>query len=177
MGVNLTKTIRTDKQVPLWQHRCRQRPEVAPDESTELLDGVSADVDAVFETRVGGLEGGLDALSGLVVAPAVVGTAQAALLGDPKDHVDEAVSALAADQSECARAVAIEHEVLAEDAHRLHRVLVELRTRRDRMPVAAHHLAAGSSLADPRETIVLFGGDHDLPPCRDLIVRAGAQHP
>ena len=65
----------------------------------------------------------------LVEEPAVVGAAQPALVRNPVLQVDAPVQAAIADQAERAAAVAIEDEVLAEEAHLADRILQELRER------------------------------------------------
>ena len=63
----------------------------------------------------------------------------------------------ALDESESTGLVAVEDEVLAEDANRLRRALVEFTRGRNRVPVAAHQTAHGRTGADLRELFVLLG--------------------
>ena len=72
------------------------------------------------------------------------------LLRDAVGKVDAAVRAEAFDEAQRAGLVAVEHEVLAEEAHRLGGALVEFGRGGEGVPVAAHEIAHRRSLADLR---------------------------
>src|SRR3954464_14798969 len=101
-----------------------------------------------------------DALAGLVVEPAVIGAAQPLILGNAAFEIDAAMGAALADQAETALAVAIKRQRLAEDAHRLDGVRLQLPAGRDRMPVAAHQRPHPAFRSDAGQELVLLGGQH-----------------
>ena len=89
-----------------------------------------------------------EALALMAELPAVIGAADAVVGRDAEGERGAAVRALLGDQAHAALLVAVQHQVLAEQADALVPLqAVELGDRRDRMPVAAHHVAAGGTLA------------------------------
>ena len=111
------------------------------------------------------LVGLLDAAALLVHQPAVIAAADAARLDPAMDEVGAAVRAMPIDQAEAAGQILVEDEVLAEQAHRLDRRLVELARAGHRKPVAAQQLAHGRARPDAGEHLVPGGGEHLAPPC------------
>jgi hypothetical protein len=87
--------------------------------------------------------------------------AQAAILEPAVGEVGAAVRAVAVEQPVAAALVAEQHEVLAEDAHRLDRALVrQFVDQCHGMPVMPHQGAAPGAGADPRDQFVLLGAHH-----------------
>ena len=80
----------------------------------------------------------------------MIAAAQAVIFGDAGGKARHAMRAALTDEAQIAAAVAVEHEILAEDPHRRHRVLGQLRFRIDRVPVTAQQLAARSAGPDAR---------------------------
>jgi hypothetical protein len=88
-----------------------------------------------------------------------------------------------AEQPEAPAAIAIEHEILAEQAHAEDRLGVELAGTGDGMPVTPEKLAHGRASTDASEPLVFFGGQHrSLPeagwrrgPPATVIVRITSQ--
>ena len=97
-----------------------------------------------------------------VEQPAVEGAAQSAVLQPPVGEIGAAVRAGALDQAVAALAVAEQHQVLAQQLHRLDRAVGagEFVDQRHRLPVAAHQAAAGGARADAGDEIVLFLAEH-----------------
>ena len=90
------------EQVPRWQHRRRQRTQIAEEHAAHLLDWVCLQLDLVLEAVVrylGFLVGLLYALPGLVVQPTVVGAPEAVLLGDAVDQRHAPVPAVRLDEA------------------------------------------------------------------------------
>ena len=88
-----------------------------------------------------------------VEQPAVEEAAQAAVLEPAVGEVGAAVRAVAVEQAVPAALVAEQHEVLAQQAHRLDRALGrQLVDQRHRLPVVAHQRAALGARPD--------AGDH-----------------
>ncbi len=92
--------------------------------------------------------------------PAVIGAADAVVGRDAVGERGAAVRALLGDQADAALLVAEQHQVLAEQADALVPLAVKLGDRRDRVPVAAHHVAARRAGSDAGEQFVLLGGQH-----------------
>jgi hypothetical protein len=87
----------------------------------------------------------------------MVAAADPAGLDPAIGHVGAAVRAMAVDQSEPAARILVEHEILAHQADRLDRNLVELTGAADRHPVAAQQVAHRRARPDAREQLVLGG--------------------
>ena len=114
------------EEVPARQQRRRLRPEVGKDQAAQLLDSVRGQPDRVLEPhsgealRVANLfERLLDATARRVVHPAVVGAADALLLGDAIGQANAPVRARALQQPEAALEVSEQDEVLPEKPHLL----------------------------------------------------------
>ncbi len=97
------------------------------------------------------LERLVEATAFRVEQPAVIAAAQAALVGDAEMQARAAMRAALLHEAELAAAVAEQREILAENAHLAHRVLPQQRLGIDRMPIAAHELAARRAGAYARE--------------------------
>jgi hypothetical protein len=93
----------------------------------------------------------------------VIVAADAGLLDEAIGKVGAAVRAVAVDQAVVAAEVLVEHEVLAEEPHRLDRIGVELARTADRMPVAAQVIAHRGAGADLGDDAVFFCTQHALP--------------
>jgi len=100
--------------VPAWKQGHRLRTKVGPDEAAKLLDGVGRNADTVLEGTIRGLGRLLVALSGVVVAPAVVWATQPLFFGDAIRQGGAAVRAALCDQAELAGVAAVERQVFAE---------------------------------------------------------------
>src|SRR5262249_53236883 len=92
-GADLAEAILHHEQVPARQQRPRLRPEPGPDEAAELLDRIGGELDALREIMLAELGGLGDALTALVVEPAVIGAAQPLLLGNAAFEIDAAMGA------------------------------------------------------------------------------------
>jgi hypothetical protein len=90
----------------------------------------------------------------------VIRTAQPARIGDAQLHIDAAMQTPVADQTERFAAVAIEQQVLAQDADFAHRVLEQLGEGRHRNPITAQQFAARRPRADARQPFVHRGCEH-----------------
>src|SRR5205823_6135178 len=124
---------------------------IGPEEAAKLFHWMRPDADAVLVGAVGvdkALVRLLDALTGRVIQPAVVGAADAALIGDAEEQAGPTVCAMGLDQSVAALAVSVEDEVFAEEADRHSGGRWELAAGGDGVPVAAHQVAAGAAGAD-----------------------------
>ena len=120
------------EEVPAREHGRRRRPHVREDDARLLLDGVRLDADLVLELGAFRLGRLVDALPGLIEDPAVVGAADAVLFRYAVGEVGLAVGARRLDEAERALRVAVENEVLAEDAYFLRGVVdVQLGARGD----------------------------------------------
>ena len=141
----------------------RLRAEVSPDQPAQLLDRVRLDDRPLFEGAVRRLHvlGRLfQAAAGVVVQPAVIGTAQADLLRDAEHHLDSTMQAAVADQTQIAAAVAVKNQVLTQQPHLLRRLLVQLGGRGDGHPVAAQQLAHRRAGANLGQSGVFSFGQH-----------------
>ena len=160
---HVAEQIVADEQVPSREQRHGRRAHVGPDESAKLLDRVARNLHLLLETSVrmdGLLEGLLDALAGLVHHPAVIHAAQAVLLRYAVREIDAAMRAGALNETERPGLVLVEHQVLAEQAHRLGGLVLHLLVRCHDMPVAAHQLSAGCARPHTRESFVLLLRKH-----------------
>ncbi|HEX3866393.1 MAG TPA: ABC transporter substrate-binding protein, partial [Gemmatimonadaceae bacterium] len=157
---DLAKAAGLHEEIPLRQKRRRQRPEIRPDEAAHRLHRIAGNPHAIFERAVRRLERLLHAAACAVEEPAVVAAANAVRFRNAGGEARHAVRTTLPDETEIAAAVAVEHEVFAEDAHVGDRVLGQQRFGIDGVPVAAHEFAAGRSGADARERFVLGLGQH-----------------
>ncbi len=154
---DLHEAVRPGERLPVGRERRRLRAEIRPQQPGQRRDRVRLDANAFLVARAG--FGGvlvrlLDAAAGVVVAPAVITAAQPAFLDDAAGEVRAAVRAVPVDEAVGAGAIPVEREILAEQAHRLHRVVLELSDRGDRMPVTAQQLAHRRAGADLRQGAV-----------------------
>ena len=117
---------------------------------------IAALANPLAKLRAEWLGRGLEAAAVDRELPAVERTAQAFGLVPAEGEVGAAMRAMAVDQAEAAAAVPEEHEVFAEQAHRLDRTRrqarigagIELVEQRRRLPVAAQQGAARRARAD-----------------------------
>ena len=98
--------------------RRRARPEVGEERARLLEYRVGRLLDLIFERAVLRLGRLFETLSGDVVEPAVIETAQAAAFEPAEREVGTAMSAVAIEQSDAAVLVAEEHEFFAEHVDR-----------------------------------------------------------
>ena len=134
------------------------RAEVGEDEAAECLHGVRLQLDPAGERGVRRLSGHFQTLAGLVIQPAVVRAAEPVLLGDAKEQVHPAMGARGVDEPQLATRVTVEDEILAQEANRFGRVLLQLCQPGDGLPVAAHQLAHRGSGTNLGQSIVLLFG-------------------
>ena len=153
-----------DEDVPAGEDGRGLGAEVGEDEPAELLNGVRLQLDARGEGAGLVLGGHFEALAVDVVEPAVVGAAQAGLLGDAEAEVDAAVGAAPVDEAVAPALVAEEGEVLAEDADGLGVGVAQLLVGGDGEPVASEELAARRAGPYPREAFVHLSAQHGSPP-------------
>ena len=149
------------------RQRRRLRAHVREDETAVRLHRVARDLHLLLEAAVrvdGLLKRLLDALAGLVHHPAVVHAAQAVLLRYAIGEIDATVRAGALDEPQCAGLVLIEHQVLAEDAHRLGRLVVHLRGGGDGVPVPPEQFAHRRTRHHTGKRFILLGSQHG-PSC------------
>ena len=107
------------------------------------------------------LAGLFDALARAVEVPAVKGATQAVVFEPAKAHVGAAMRAGALDQAQLALAVAKQHEIFAQQAHRHHRTVPGKFVRqRGGLPVAAQDLARRGAGGDAGNKVILFLADH-----------------
>jgi hypothetical protein len=99
------------------------------------------------------LAGRLEDASVDVEEPAVIAAADAALGDDAVLERRAAMGAVLVQEADVPREVAEDHQILAQDPD-CQRQIGQLRCHRDRMPEAAHVLAAGCAAADPRQLFV-----------------------
>src|SRR5581483_942048 len=152
---NLPYGVVPDEGVVARQQRSRLGAEVGEDESTQLLHRIAGHFDPVLEGAFRWLGGLLQTGALAVEQPAVVGAAQPFGLGNAVDHRYPAVRTALLDEAQLAGAVAIEHEILAEQPDLLGRLAAgELCHSRDRLPVTPQQLAAGSSGTYPGQLLV-----------------------
>ena len=140
---------------------------VGEDGAAQLLCLVRLDAHLLLELGALRLRRLVDALAGLVEYPAVVGAADAVLLGDAVGEVGLAVRARGFDEADSAAGIAVEDEVLAQQAHFLRGVVgVELDAGGDGVPVAPHKLAHRRSGAYASKSFVLLRGKHEVASSR-----------
>src|SRR5205823_787536 len=101
--------------------------------------------------------GSLEAVPGSVIQPAVIGARDAALLDSAVEQRSASVGAVVLDEPDVPTLVLEEHQVLAQHADKLRRILVrQLLGDGDRMPVAPQQLTRRRAGADLRQHLVLF---------------------
>ncbi len=89
-----------------------------------------------------------DTVAFFIVGPAVVVAAEAALLNHTVAEVRAAVRAVAVYHTVGARFVSVEHQVFTHKAHLFGRVLLQLLSSSNGLPVASHEVAHGCARAD-----------------------------
>jgi hypothetical protein len=130
--------------------------EIGEDQPADLVRRIGALADLVLERALRRLAGRLEHASVDVEQPAVVAAADTVLRDDAVFERGAPVCTMLVQQADPARQVAEDHQVLAE--HPDHqRQVGQLRRHRDRMPEAAHVLAAGRPATDPRQRVVRGG--------------------
>ena len=143
------------------ERRGLARAHVGPDDAAAFNAGISRLPNLAIERAAGRFGGLLQAGAGGVVQPAVERAAQAAVLAAAETQVGAAMRAVPVQQPVAAGRIAEQHEVLAQQAHPLHRARrVKLLDQCGRLPVTAHQRAArraGTGLGDQP---VLLGGEH-----------------
>ena len=154
---DLANGVGPDEEVPAWQGGGRQRAHIGEDEPAQLLDRISLHLAG---EAGGGLHGPLRAGAGLVVEPAMIWAAQPAIVGNAILQVHQPMQAAVADEPQCATAVLVEHQILAEDAHLAHGIFQQLRKRGYGNPVAPHQVAAGRAWPNAGEALIHLRRDH-----------------
>ncbi len=157
---------RRDKTVERREGRRRLSLRAEPGEQrTRLLhQRIAALADALAQRAAHRLGRGFGALASDIELPAMKGAAQAVALVAAIGEVGATVRAVAVQQPEPPLGILEQHEVLAQQPHRLdradrHRRLqrrVELVQHGHRLPVAPQQLATGGAGADLGQALVLF---------------------
>src|SRR6202049_2387698 len=119
---DLAETVRAREEFPIRHQRPRLRPEIRPDEAAQFGDRVGLDVDSIPEPPLGIrdiLIGLREAASRLVIEPAVIIAAQPARLDIAIAEIGAAVPAMPVDEAPASAEILVEHEVFAQQPHRL----------------------------------------------------------
>jgi hypothetical protein len=156
---DLANAVGPDEEIPARQCGRGQRAHVREYEAAEFLRGIAGQL-LLNRPRRMRLERAFGAGPGLVEEPAVIRTAQAAVVGDAELKIDAPMQAAVADQAEGAAAIAIEDEILTQHAQLADWVLQQLCERRDRNPIAPHQIAARRAGADARQPVVHRRSQH-----------------
>src|SRR3972149_10968683 len=122
----LAKAVSEGEWPPHRKFGRRARSHIGPQQAGELAHRISGGGAALAALRIGigdVLLGLLQALSALVALPAVIEATDALLLDRAAGQIGAAVRAMARDEPEAAAAGLGERQGLAEEAHRLDRVL------------------------------------------------------
>src|SRR5262249_8466222 len=154
---------------PGRHERRRGRPEVCPQEPSLRLDRVRLDAHTIFEARLGVgrlLERLLQAPARVIPEPAVVVATEPAVLDPAVPKIRAAVWAMATARAVVSGAILVEDETLANEAHGLGGLVVQLRDGRDRHPVPPQQLTHRGARADFGQPPVLVLAEHApiLPP-------------
>ena len=151
-----------DEAVEVRKLRRLARPHVGEQDAAPLHHRVGLLPDVGAEVRAVRLGWSLQALAGGVEQPAVEGAAQAAALEAAVSEVGATMRATALDQAVTAFFVAEQHQVLAEELHRLDRAVGagKLVDQRHRLPVAAEKPTGRRAGADAGDEVVLFLAEH-----------------
>jgi hypothetical protein len=156
------------KPVPVRQQRRRRGPQVDPDQASFLPHLVRLDANLVLEAALWMprlLKRLMKATSGMVEQPAVVIAAQAPFLDEAVRQVRAAVRTMPVHKPVVPALIAVQSQVLAQDAHCLHGLLSELRRTRDRMPVTPEQLPHRSSRTRfTQQPVPLFAQQGCPPP-------------
>ena len=160
---DLAKAVFEGEGLPHRQFWRRLRAHIGPQEACELAHRVGGGGAALAAFRFGVgdvLVGLLQALPALIELPTVIEAADALLLDRAAGQIGAAVRAMARDEPETAAEVFVERQVLAEEPHRLDRVVVELAGAGDRHPVAPQQIAHRRARPDAGEHVIPGGGEH-----------------
>src|SRR6185312_2570280 len=163
---DLGKAVLPGERLPVRHQRRGKRAEIGPDQPGMLAHRIRFDPDARFHVGVG--MGHVlvrlgDARAFLVIKPAVIVAAQAALLDEAIGHVGAAMAAMPVDEAPGAGKIAIQRKVFAHEPHRLDPCgLVELAGAGDGLPIAPHQLAHRRIGAGLAQQLVLVGSQHEI---------------
>ena len=148
------------------RRRYLARTHVGPDHAVDVAARIGARADLVLEGALLGLVGHVHAAAGHVVLPAVVGTAEPALLVAAEEERGAAMRTVGRQQTDVAPGVAEDHEVLAQQADLLGRAVGHGQRRRGqaRHPVLAQQIAHRGPAPHPAQQLVVFSGEHRRPP-------------
>ena len=160
---DLAKAVSPGERFPDRQFRRRQRAQIGKQQPGAFLDRIGLGLAAgLRRLGIGGVFVGLfETASGLVHEPAMIRAADAMFFDPAIGHVGAAVRTMAVDQAVTAGPIAVEHEVLAQEPHRLDRMVVKLAGAADRLPVAAQQFAHRGAGSDPGQHVVACSGEHD----------------
>src|SRR6185312_12944054 len=113
---DLADAVGPDVEVPARQGRRRQRPHVCKDEPAQFLDGIALELprDLAFGM---GFQRPLETRARRPEKPAVIRAAQTALVGNAELKIDAAMQAAVPDEPQMVAAIAVEHEILAENTN------------------------------------------------------------
>ena len=164
---DLAEAILPGERLPDRQLRHRLRAHIGEQQPGAFLHRIGLGGAALLGARAridGVVIGLLDERPALVHQPAVIVAADAGLLDEAIGEVGAAMRAMAVEQPETAALVLVEHEVFAQEADGLDRVVVELARAADRHPIAPQVVAHRRSRADLGEDAVLFSAEHAMPP-------------
>ena len=182
--IDLDRAIKiiAHQQVPARQERHRRRTHIGPDEAAERLARIGLDLDLLFVAQLGMreiLERHLDAIALQVERPAVIGAAQAAILGNAVFERHAAMRASVVDEAVFPLLGAEQGQVFAEEAHLLHGLFGQLALGTDHLPIATQQMAHRRVRADLGQTLVLCLCRHALPPYKDYFIplRIGVKGP
>src|SRR5205085_710790 len=110
--------MRNGDELPFWKRRLRLgRTHVGPENAPALDERVRPQLDALGESRRLGLRRHVDALSGDVVLPPVVGAAEAALLVPAEPERYAAVRAELIDEPQASFSIAERQEPFGQQLH------------------------------------------------------------
>ena len=153
-----------DEAVEMRKCRRLARSEIGEQDAALLHHRIRFLLDVGAEIAVVGLGRRLKTLAVDVEQPAVKGATQAAILEPAISEIGAAMRTAAADQAVTALVVLEDHQVFAEQPHRLHRsVAGKLVDQRRGLPVAPHQAARRRAGAGPGDEIVLFRTQHGCP--------------
>ena len=154
----LAPTVLPGKRLPIRKQWSRLRPHVGEDHSCQRLHRVTSNLDLFFETAIrvdSFLERLLDALSRLIVEPAVIHAAQPSLFRNAVREINASMRTSAFDQTESTGLVFVEDQILPKQTHWLGGLLIELRGSRYGVPIATHQLSHRSARSDSCKGFVL----------------------
>src|SRR5262249_41256514 len=136
------------ERIPARQHRLLLGgAHIGPDEAVALFDRIPRLSHLVAMLAAFGLARLIEAFAVDAEEPAVIAAADALIFDTAVIERRAAMGAARIEQSRPAFAVAEKNQTLAEDAHVLW-LRPDLFRQRDRMPIAAHELAAGRARPD-----------------------------